>query len=229
MLVPFRVAPRLALIALALSVALVSTASAEQLKLMIIDQQAVLRNSLAGQDIARQAKVLQAQIQKEIQDEQNAILKQESDLKAHAQVYSPAQRQLKLRALDARQRAYPQFEQRENQILQASLQNASEKVGDVLRPILKQMMKEHDANLLLDRSAVMYAAPGFDFTQEALNRLNAKLKTVKLVRANLDQAPRADKPEPTSLPAGNNNVQLPQAGSARATAPALKLPAEANN
>jgi outer membrane protein len=190
---------------------------------MVIDQQTVLRDSIVGRDIARQARVLQAQIQKEIQDEQNSILKQEADLKKHASLYSPAQRAQKVKALEARQRAFPQFQDRERRILQVSLQTASDKVATALRPILKQMMAEHKANLLLDRSAVMYAAPGFDATKEAIQRLNAKLTTVKVVRVNLDQAPGSE-PEPADV-AEPKSVQLTPPSRGKVPG-ALKLPAE---
>ena len=98
-----------------------STAATGPLKVLVVDQQSVLRDSLAGQDIGRQAAALRDQIQSEVAAEQQAILKAQKDLTDNASVYSPAQRDQKMRALDARQRAYPMFEQRKSQILQVSV------------------------------------------------------------------------------------------------------------
>ena len=154
-------------------------------KIIVIDQQAVFRDSLAGKDIARQGTTLRDEIAGEVQTEQSAIVKAQKDLTSNSSVYSPAQREQKLRALSARQNAYPMFEQRKNQILQLSIPKASGQVEDAFRPIVQQLIKENNATLVLDKSQIMYAAPTYDFTQEAIKRLNEVLKTVKVVRVNL--------------------------------------------
>jgi outer membrane protein len=169
-------------------------APAGPLKILVIDQQTVLRDSLAGQDIGRQAAALRDQIQGEITAEQQAIINAQKDLTNNASIYSPAQREQKMRALDARQRASPMFEQRKSQILQVSVSQASDQVAAALRPILQSIIEENKATLLLDRGQVMFAAPSYDVTQEAIKRLNATLTKVKVVRANLDAAPNSQPP-----------------------------------
>ena len=161
-------------------------ALAADLKVLVIDKQSVLRDSLAGQDVGRQAAALRDQIQAELAAEQKAIITAQQDLQKNSAVYSPAQREQKLKALDARQQAYPMFEQRKSQILQASISQASDQVAAALRPVLQSLIDENHATLLLDRADVMYALPSYDVTQEAIKRLNAKLTTVKVVRVNLD-------------------------------------------
>ena len=180
---------RIIVIGLGLSLGLAASSSAADLKIIIIDQQAVFRDSLAGQDIARQGATLRDQIMAEVQAEQKAIVNAQKDLTGNSQVYSPAQREQKLKALNARQNAYPMFEQRKQQILQTSLTQASSKVEAAFRPIVEQLIKENKATLVLDKSQIMYTAPGYDVTQEAMRRLNSVLKTVKVDRVNLDTAP----------------------------------------
>ncbi len=191
-----------------------SPSAGHGVKVLVVDQQAVLQNSLAGQDIGRQASVLRDQIQKEVMTEQKAIVDAQRDLQKNASVYSPAQREQKLKALDARQQAYPTFEQRKSQILQASVGQASDQVAAALKPILQSLIDENHATLLLDRANVMYAIPAYDVTQEAIKRLNAKLSKVKVVRVNLDSIT----PD-TSSPSAGPKVTPAPATNAKKVAP----------
>ena len=61
-------------------------AMAADLKVLVIDQQAVLRDSLAGQDVGRQAAALRDQIQAELAAEQKAILAAQKDLSSNGSV-----------------------------------------------------------------------------------------------------------------------------------------------
>jgi Skp family chaperone for outer membrane proteins len=204
-----RIAP-LVIIGASLAIGLPANLLAADLKIIVIDQQSVFRDSLAGQDIARQGAILRDQILSEVQAEQSAIVNAQKDLAGNSQVYSPAQREQKLKALNARQNAYPMFEQRKQQVLQASLERASNQVESAFRPIVQQLIAENKATLVLDKGQLMYTAPGLDLTQEAIRRLNNVVKTVKVERVNLDAAP--------SQP----SLQAPV--SARATAPASQAP-----
>jgi Skp family chaperone for outer membrane proteins len=164
-------------------------ASTPDLKIIVIDQQAVFRDSLAGRDIARQGAILRDQILAEVQAEQKAIVDAQKDLAGNSGVYSPAQREQKIKALTARQNAYPMFEQRKNQILQASLTRASTQVENAFRPIVQKLIEENKATLVLDKAQVMYTAPALDMTKEAIGQLDGVIKTVKVERVNLDTAP----------------------------------------
>ena len=193
------IAAAVALVALGAGLASVfgSSSGAKNVpKILIVDQQGVLQNSLAGQDIGRQAAALRDQIQGEVNAEQKAIVDAQQDLQKNGSVYSPAQREEKLKALEARQQAYPAFEQRKSQILQASIGQASEQVAAALRPVLQSLVDENHATLLLDRANVMFAVPAYDISEEAIKRLNAKLSAVKVVRVNLDSVASGQSPGP---------------------------------
>jgi Skp family chaperone for outer membrane proteins len=181
-------------------------AASGPLKILVIDQQSVLRDSLAGQDVGRQAAALRDTIQKEVVAEQQAIMAADKDLEANAKLYSPAQREQKIAALQARQRAYPAFEQRKQQVLQLSVQKASDQIAAALRPVLQKLIDENKATLLLDRANVMYVVAGYDVTPEAIKRLNDSVKTVKLERVNLDALPPGSaRPPAGAAPANANN------------------------
>ncbi len=50
---------------------------------------------------------------------------------------------------------------------------------------MKAIVDKRGATLLLDRSAVMFAAPETDVTQEVLAELNKKMKTVDVQKVTL--------------------------------------------
>jgi len=204
----------------ALTLSSSSAVAAPELKVLVVDQQGVLRDSLAGQDIGRQAAALRDQIQGELTAEQKAIVSAQQDLQKNSSVYSPAQREQKLKALEARQNAYPMFEQRKSQVLQTSIGQASDQLAAALRPVLQSLIDENHATLLLDRANVMYSLPTYDVTQEAIKRLNARVKTIKVVRVNLDSAPDQGAPLPAqSAPPAPRAMSMPPPKAMTAPAP----------
>jgi outer membrane protein len=166
-----------------------AAAAPEGVNILIVDQQRVLAESVAGRDMAVQGQALRDQIQQEVAAEQNAIISAERELEQNAKVYSPAQRQQKLKELDERKRAYGAFEQKKGQTYQLSLGRASNQIAVALKPILQQLIDERKATIMLDRQVVMYSVPGLEVTDEAIKRLNNVLRSVKVER--VDYAPPA--------------------------------------
>lgn len=187
------------LVGLVVAAGLAAAPARAEITILVVDQQSILRDSLAGQDVGRQANALRQQIGQEIEAEQKSILDDEKQLQANAKVLSPAQRDQKAAAINDRRRAYPLFEQRKGQVLQLSVARATNEIAAVLQPLLQELVEEKKADLVIDRQAVLYAKDSYDITGEAIKRLNEKLKTVKLERVSLDQpaegsaAPKAPK------------------------------------
>lgn len=185
-------------VALAAGLMLTPALAAESVNILIVDQQRVLAESLAGQDMNVQAKALMSQIQQEVTDEQNAIMAMERDLDQNAKLMSPAQRNDRIKQLEARKQGYPAFEQKKAQIYQASMNRASQQVAVALKPILQQIIDQRKAQIMLDRQVVMYSVPGLDVTSDAITRLNNVVRSVKVER--VDYAPEGQRKAP-SLPA----------------------------
>lgn len=184
--------------ALAAGLMLTPALAAEGVSILIVDQQRVLAESLAGQDMNAQAKLLMSQIQQEVTEEQNAIMGLERDLDQNAKLMSPAQRNEKIKQLEARKQAYPAFEQKKAQVYQMSMNRASNQVAVALKPILQQIIDQRKAQIMLDRQVVMYSVPGLDVTDEAINRLNNVVRTVKVER--VDYAPQQGQRMGPALP-----------------------------
>ncbi len=165
--------------------------AADSLSIVVVDQERVMRDSVAGKDLARQAATLRDQIQGEVTQEQNGILNDEKELQANAKSMSPAQREQKIRTAQVRRQGYQEFEQKKSQVLQMSIGRAQNQISVALRPVLMQIINERKATLLLDRQVVMYSVPGMDVTDEAIKRLDNIIKTVTLVRV---EAPGESRP-----------------------------------
>jgi hypothetical protein len=71
------------------------------------------------------------------------------------------------------------------QVFAGAVQNAQSKILQESQPIMKAILDKRGGTILLDRSAVMYAAPETDITQEVLAELNKKLKTVPVQKVTL--------------------------------------------
>jgi len=199
----FKILTRAALAALALGISgLAQTATADQLNIIIVDQERVLRESLAGQDLAMQGQALRDQIQREITAEQNSILALQKEIERNVKAYSPAQRDQKIAELNGRKQGYQEFEQKKSQVLQLSVGRAQNQIAVAMKPILQQLIDQRKATIMLDRQVVMYAVPGLDVTDEAIKRLNNVIRTVKVERIDSQKSVTRPPSAPGKPPIG---------------------------
>jgi outer membrane protein len=156
-----------------------------QPRIVVIDRQALMSYSKAGQDIGRQyealtnsAKAEFAGRTKSLQTEQAALQQQIAILSADAKAKKVADFEAKERAMEA------DATRRQNQI-QYGMAQASNALAEALRPIVDQLVKERGANMVLDKTAVVYAnTQAFDITKDAITRLDAKTTSIKVSLAN---------------------------------------------
>ena len=78
----------------------------------------------------------------------------------------------------------PQRVQIMEQAFSAAVQQAQTKILVESQPILKDIVDKRGATILLDRSAVMYAAPETDITQEVMSALDKKFPKVDVEKCN---------------------------------------------
>lgn len=159
----------------------------DQPVILIVNQAALLANSEAGQDISRQINDLQQVVQGELQTEIVAITTEVEDLQKQRDLVSEEVFRERARELAIRERSFPAFREIKLRELQASQQQAFAHIGRELQPILQAIVEERGATILLDRSAVMYANPGNDITEDVLSRLDAKIQNVAVERVVLTQ------------------------------------------
>jgi Skp family chaperone for outer membrane proteins len=145
----------------------------------VIDRDAILQRSKVGQDIARQVRALADQARTKLSARRQALESQSAALEKQAASLSPDDRQKRALALQAEQVSFQQDVQREDARIQGALRQANMQVAKAMAPILEQVVKEHGANMVLDKRAVIAASdPAFDISDEIISRLDAKLTSV---------------------------------------------------
>lgn len=170
--------------------ALVSGAQAQQAAkapvILIVDQALIVGQSDAGKTIPGQANTIKANIQKEFDLETEKLKKDIENYQKGASLMSEEVRQKTEQDLAVRQQVQlPQQAQIMEQVFSNVVQVAQAKILQEAQPLMKAIVDKRGATLLLDRSAVMYAAPESDVTQEVLAELNKKMKTVEVQKVTL--------------------------------------------
>jgi outer membrane protein len=160
-------------------------------RIIVIDRNAILRLSAAGQAMLTDAEALGTAADREFQAQANALQAEGQALQQELAILAPdvvAQRE---REFNNRQNAL----QTRIQYRQTQIQNgfaiASQQLDLALGPILQQILAERGANLLVDREAVILASIDVDVTPTAIQRLNEVLPTLDVTLSETPPQPPA--------------------------------------
>jgi outer membrane protein len=154
--------------------------------ILIVDTQMLVAQSDAGKTIPTQATTIKSAIEKELQAEADKLKKDIENYQKGASLMSDEVRKKTEQDLAVRQQvALPQQAQIMEQVFAGAVQNAQTKILQESQPIMKTILDRRGATVLLDRQAVLYAAPETDITQEVMTELNKKLKTVAVQKVTL--------------------------------------------
>ncbi|MEL6324880.1 MAG: OmpH family outer membrane protein [Pseudomonadota bacterium] len=183
----------------AAALAVVTIASAAQpvfaqgTKIIVVDNARVVRESVAGQDMANKIQAIGQAMQTELSGEATALETERSALESRTQNMTreaiAADTQLTGQAENFARKAQTFQAKRQVNARQLALteQNALNSFGQALDPILQQIVQEQGADILLDRSVVAFAGPTVDVTDTVIARLNAAVPSIAVTRAQLPQ------------------------------------------
>ena len=174
----------------AVAVAFAGTSYAQS-TILVVETQKVLKESIVGQHVARQlesiytsagseikakrspretkAKSLQAQLKTKTSVED---LRSDASLQAQAKSLQADQQKLQVEQL---------YTERELKITEAK---AIGQVNKRLATIIQQIAMERNADVVLEKSLVIYGAPA-DVTDLVISRLNSQMTTVPVTRERL--------------------------------------------
>lgn len=154
--------------------------------ILIVDRELLLAQSKAGQTVPGQAESMRKSIEGELNAEAEKLRKDIESYQKNASLMSDEVRQKTEQELAARQQyGLPQRAQVMERALNGVVQQAQMQILNESRPILKEIVDKRGATILLDRSAVMYAAPETDITQEVLVALDKKFPKVEVQKVSL--------------------------------------------
>lgn len=161
--------------------AFVSNAEAQSAQrapvILIVDRAQIVSQTKAGKTIPGQAEEVKKSVEKELTAEADKLKKDIESFQKNASLMSDEVRQQTEQELAGRyQVGLPQRVQIMEQAFSAAVQTAQAKILVESQPILKEIVEKRGATILLDRSAVMYAAPETDVTQEVIAALDKKMQ-----------------------------------------------------
>lgn len=149
--------------------------------LLVVDKAAILQASKAGQDISRQVQAYAQTVRGQLEPQGRALRSEEETLRNQIASLTPDERNKRIAAFEAKQNQFQQLTaQKENQIKQ-SVGKAQEVLSQKMGPILKQIMAERHANMIVDKQAVVFGTDStLDVSMEAVKRLDAVLPSAKV-------------------------------------------------
>jgi outer membrane protein len=148
-------------------------------KILVIDRQAILVRSTAGQAVMIQARQAQQQAENDLKAQANAIRLQGEKLQQSLAVMSASVKEQKMRDFESQRTALEAKAQQKQSLIQGGVFAARNQIGAALEPILRGIMQERGANMLVDKNAVVFATVDIDITPIAIQRLNQKMPMVK--------------------------------------------------
>jgi outer membrane protein len=170
-------------------------------KIIVIDRNFILQRSSAGQEMVNQTQTLSKTAETELKTQEAQLQAEATQLQQQLAILAPEVRDQKEKEFTSKQQAFQgKVAQRQAEI-QAGFNKAAHQLEVALEPILKAIMVERGANMVMDRSAIILSSVDVDVTPVAVQRLDKTLPHVKV--------------ELTPVPAGG----APPAGPAIAAAP----------
>ncbi len=166
----------MALVALAVPVsggsALAQSRTTPTARIILVDFDRISRESLVGKDIAAQMESHRVDLEKKARAIQQELKAEEEELKKQRNIISPEAFQERVRALQRKAQTRQAEINGLGQQARRAMQQAQLEVQRVLRPIVKKIMDERGANMVLDKALVSQHAAGLDVTTEVIERLD---------------------------------------------------------
>jgi len=181
---------RISALSIAASFMFSATAFAQS-TILVVDQGRVLRESAVGKHIQAQMKSIGSSMEAEVkatasplESERDRLVNELKTLDANALKTRP---DLQKRAQDIMEKGQKTqldvaYKQRELQITEAK---AMKQVNERLAKILEAVVAERGADIILDRSLVIYGGKSTDITDTVISKLNSQMRSVSVVRERL--------------------------------------------
>jgi outer membrane protein len=166
-------------------------ASFAQSTILVVDTQKVLKDSIVGQHVSRQLETIYTSASSEMKAKRSPLETKAKSLQAQAQAKGSNEA---LRAdtalisqaktLQADQQKYQIEEYYTTQELKITEAKALGLVSKRLQTIIDQIAKERNADVVLEKSLVIYGGPA-DVTDLVISRLNSQVTSVPVTRERL--------------------------------------------
>lgn len=181
------------IVALTAAVIAMAAPASAQTNVLIMNEERIVAESQVGQHIATRMQAIRAEMDAELQALLTPIQEESDRLNAETASLTPEAIQARpdlmqrIQALNAQAQQAEALRQRLAQELQATQRQAMRPVLEALQAVLQEVVAERGAQILIDRSAVVYADPAIDVSDSVIERLNQRLPTTAVNRVRLPQ------------------------------------------
>jgi hypothetical protein len=149
--------------------------------ILVVDRTALLEQSKAGEDIIRQVKAATDEVDKDLSARNATLQTERGYLQQRLPILSPEFRAKDIKEFDAKQKGLQDLSQQKQAMIQAGFVKARSQIELLLEPILQGLMKQHGADVLIDKKYVVNRTePTLDITGAAITQLNGKISSVKV-------------------------------------------------
>ncbi len=146
----------------------------------VLDVQLVLNNSRAAKGVRAALEKQAASYQAELAQQENAIRAADQQLQQQRAVLSPQDYEAKRGELGQKVEALRQKAASRNKELQQMENGAMTQVMQALLQTTAEIAKARGLTMVLNKSMVVLNVTSYDITQEALQKLDARISSVKL-------------------------------------------------
>ncbi len=169
------------------SLALAQPAAAQNAQattVLVMDEARVIGQSAVGKSVMQQLKTMGEQMNTELERESKAIAAEKDRISSQRDQLTQVQLQQRVEALGRRAQNFEQLMKTRGQELEATRAKAMETINKYLEPILKEVTTRRGAEILVDRSQLIYANSSVDITPEVIQKLDATLKPFRVERVS---------------------------------------------
>lgn len=182
-----RIAPILCIIALAMLQVVPAAAQSEEqppLVVGVVDFDLIMNESKAAKSIKSQLDKQAADFEADYKKQQKTYQDKERQLRGQRASLSEAEFKQKVADLNAQTDKAEEALTKKKRALDSGVKNAVGQIKKSLLEIVADIAKKRGLTMVLDKSTVPLSHKDFDFTEEAMKSLDAKLPSVKLQVSN---------------------------------------------
>ena len=174
--------------------------------IVMVDMQQLVYNSKAGKGVQGQMEKQRQAFSKEVAQQEDELQKARTELERQRATLPPDQFEAKGRQFQQRLQELDRSVQAKQKAWQAVYSEAMNKVEESALQVVAEIAAEHQANLVIQKAAVIFGKDGFDITADAMQRLDQRLPAV---------AVNQPKPVDTAAKPGEGSAKAKAAGQAQ--------------
>ena len=146
----------------------------------VIDMQRIMRELAVVKDVNAQIKIFEEKINTELTSEENKLKDERKQIERQKTLVTPEAYSEKQAAFNRKAAEFRRVVQEKNRRLQLSRIKALDEIRAQMLPIVRKVMDDYGATLVVDVQEVLYAEKPLEITDNVIERLNKDLKKIKV-------------------------------------------------